>query len=109
MSDVWKPITRQALHAWRRNLPKGWTREDSVYVRKDLPVVDSDGDVASIPVESGGFRSHYEARETIDRLVKDFLEWARSDPSTLLPKVRQMKKAGGLAHQIGRASRRERV
>lgn len=95
MSDLWRPIGRAAVKAWRKNLPKGWRREDAPYVR-DLPAVQSEGDVATVDTDTPV--GQYEARETIDRLVADIIQWAQSDPKTLIPKVQQMKKAGGLSH-----------
>lgn len=97
MADIWQPISKEEVTAWRRDLPKGWTREDAPYIR-DIPTVDSDGDTAAIPIENGGSRGHLEARDTIDRIVSDIIEWAHSDPETLIPKVQAMKRAGGLAH-----------
>ena len=104
----WKPVNRAEIAAWREKVkhklataPRGSVSyQYDTGVRKDIEQADSArGDEATFsgPRSPSGIR---EARDTIDVLAAQTLEWVRSAGSkdVLRQRVAHLQRAGGMSH-----------
>lgn len=73
MSDLWRPVTRDELKEWRRNLPKGWRREVGTIYSNAPRVTPHEGDSAF--VERPAPPKIMEGKEAVAAVYADTMAW----------------------------------